>query len=308
MIKELEALEQERQAIIAKQKKATKLAIPFYIIGAVLLVISFLTELQGGSLPIMFFIGIALLIVGFIIQVSSQAASKPFREKFKSQVILTLLKNRYEDVMYFPNQAINLQEILSTGLVKSPDRWNGEDYISGTYKNIKFRVSEFKLEERHVTRDSKGNTHVTYQTYFRGRWFIYKFPKRFAHQIRIVEKSFLGFNFAPSGFKKIETESIEFNKKFSVQSTDQHHAFYIITPMMIERLQQLEASFKGELSMLWRGDELHIAINDSTDRLEPKLSIPLNDEGVKLYDKDIVIISEIVDRFGLDRVKFNDEV
>src|SRR5690606_23503818 len=124
-------------------------------------------------------LGIIGVITSGIFATIGVNKTKPFRSKFKSEVITTLLKQKYDDVLYNPTGTIDLGEILSTSLVKHPDRWQGEDFVSASYNGVPFRVSEFKLEERHVYRDSKGNTRVTYETYFQGRWYIFKFKRNF---------------------------------------------------------------------------------------------------------------------------------
>ncbi|HLT00172.1 MAG TPA: DUF3137 domain-containing protein [Acholeplasma sp.] len=300
MIKELEQLERERLLARSEQKKYNRLSIIFGTLA-----ISFVLGIFFES-AILIIIGIIGVFAAGIFATIGYKKTEPFRKKFKTEVITTLLKQKYNDVFYNPLSSIDLNEILSTSLVKRPDRWHGEDFLSATYKNVSFKVSEFKLEERHVRRDSKGNTYVTYETYFQGRWYVYTFPRNFKNSLRILEKSFLGFAFAPNGFKKVETESIEFNKKFIVHTTDEHHAFYIITPVMIERIAMLEKGFKGTISFLFRNNELHIAVNDSSNRFEPRLDIPLTDEGLKAYDIDINIMAEIIEAFGLDRDKFQD--
>lgn len=308
MIKDLETLELERQRIYKEQQKYVKIAIPFIIVAVILIVLGVFFHIQMNRSGIVFFVlGAALVFVAIIINSIGYSKANPFKKTFKKQVIETMLKNKYEKVEYMPEHSMGLNQILSTGLVKRPDRWHGEDYITGQFKGVNFTVSEFKLEDRRTTTDSKGRTTTYYETYFLGRWFVFQFNRNFEHQLRIIEKNFFGFSFAPKGFSKVETESIGFNKKFSIESTDKQHAFYIITPSMIEKIITVEEAFSGSISMLWRGNELHIAVNDSRNTLEPKISRPLDDEGIKFYSREIDIMGDIIEYFGLNRVKFTKE-
>ncbi len=308
MIKELEALELERQQVYKEQQKYVKMAIPFIAGAVILIVIGVILHTQMSGIGMVFFLlGALLVIVSIVINSIGFSKSTPFKKTFKKKVIETMLKNKYDNVDYRPDQSLPLNQILSTGLVKRPDRWRGEDYIAAQFKGVDITVSEFKLEDRRTRTDSKGRTTTYYETYFLGRWFIFKFHRNFEHQLRIIEKNFFGFSFSPKGFSKVETESIGFNKKFLVETTDKHHAFYIITPSMIEKIGTVEQAFSGSISMLWRGNELHIAVNDNKNALEPKISQPLNDAGIKMYSRETDVMGDIIEYFGLNRSKFTKE-
>lgn len=294
-------LEEERKKIIEEQKKANKKGIPVLVLSVVPFVLAAMFE----ELSFIFLIlAIVLLITGFIIIGTGQKRVGPFKASFKKNIIETLLKENYENVNYDPKGHIPLQTFLQTGLTKSPDRWKAEDLITGEKSGVKFSVSEFHLEDRQVRRDSKGNTYVTYETYFRGRFFIFEYKRDFKDELRINEKGLINLNFAPKGFKKIETESIAFNKKFNVQSTSEQHAFYLITPIMLEEIQRIESLFKGHLGLLFRGNKLYMAINDNKNTLEPNIKVPLVGESLDYYLYDILIMDEIIHAFDLSHDRF----
>lgn len=305
MKESLRVLEEERVRLLAESKKYRNISIPFFVLGVLGFILgSFIYELNG----IGFFIGFVFLIIGIIIASLSGAKTKPFKEKFKSEIVKILFQDNYDDVKYSSKYHADIKEFLSTGLVSHPDRWRSEDHVEAKYKNVSFSVDEFTLERRHVTRDSKGNTRVTYVTYFHGRLFKFNFNKKFKDQLRIVEKTFAGFDMAPKGFEKVETESLAFNKKFKIQATTKEHAFYIITSTMLEEILRIESLFGGSISLLYRDNSLYIAVNDNKNTLEPRLNIPLTDEGLKYYLYDILIMSEIINGLDLDKRKFNENL
>lgn len=302
MIKGIEQLEQERSAIYKVYSKNSRISLVFIILGVAIAIIS---ALFGENVVIFgVIIGMVLFIIGIIFGALATTKSKPFIKKFKRELISVLLEDMYENVMYSPEDSLNLSRVLGTGLVKQPDRYKGEDLVTCQYKGVKIQACDFHMEERHVTYDSKGNRHVSYQTFFKGRWLIFRFDEAFKHQVRILEKSWLGFSIAPRGFKKVETESIAFNKKFLMESTDPQHAFYIVTPSMIEKLLEFESMMGGTVSLLYRDDELHIAINNNSNSLEPRLKYPLNEETLKMYQSETDLMAVLVNEFGLSKDKF----
>ena len=72
--------------------------------------------------------------------------------------------------------------------------------------------------------------------------------------------------FQNNNYEKVELEDIEFNKKFSVYSTDQVEARYMLTSAMMERLLNLKQTFKSKyIRASFVGDELVLAIQSDKD-------------------------------------------
>ena len=59
------------------------------------------------------------------------------------------------------------------------DRYNGEDYISGTAGKTRFECSEVHAEYKTTSTDSKGNSHTEWHTIFKGLFLIADFNKNF---------------------------------------------------------------------------------------------------------------------------------
>ncbi len=79
------------------------------------------------------------------------------------------------------------------------------------------------------------------------------------------ENLFLKF-FADNNFEKVELEDVEFSKKFSVYSTNQIEARYMLTSAMMERLLNLKQTFKSKyIRASFVGDELVLAIQSDKD-------------------------------------------
>jgi len=195
-----------------------------------------------------------------------------------------------------------ISRINETGTVRRPDRFSGEDYIKGTYKDVNFEVSDVNLKQRVEHRDKNGNVRVTYETYFKGRWYIYRFKKQFDQILKIVEGR--GSQVNKRNLEKFDTESIEFNKKFDIFASTKEFGFYLITSSMIEKLLELEKLHRGSILYCFMKDELHIGVNDSKDYMEFKLKTPINEESLGHFMSDIELIPAIVNEFRLDSVKF----
>lgn len=292
----LEALEQKRLTYYQNYKKENKKGLLFFIPGILLVVIALVSE------TIFFFLAIPLVIAGVVFFGKAGKHLAAFRKMFKTELVTSMLKDQFDDVYYNQHEMISVQRINQTQMIKRPDRFSGEDYIRGKYKGVQFEVSDIDLKERVETRDSKGNVHVSYQTYFKGRWYVYTFERRFKEILKIMEGA--GFSMNRRNLVKIDTESIEFNKKFAIFASTQEYGFYHITSSMIEKLLELEKMHRGSILYHFEGNELHIGVNDHKDYMELKIKTPINPESLKDFKADMDLIAAIVNELRLDSSKF----
>jgi hypothetical protein len=293
----LSKLEERRLALYENYKKENKKGILFALGGGLIILVGVL-----ATLPIFFFLGAIPLIVGFVFFAKAGKHLTTFKAMFKNELILTLLKEQFIEPVYSQHDMISVPRILSTGMVKKPDRHSGEDYMRGSYKGVQFEVSDIDLKERVETRDSKGNVQVSYQTYFKGRWYVYTFERMFKEVLKIQEGR--GFGMGSKGLVKIDTESIEFNKKFSILASTQEYGFYHITSSMIEKLLELEKMHRGTILYCYMNNELHIGVNDRRDYMELSIKTPINKESLKDFQADIDLIPAIINELRLDSSKF----
>ena len=68
--------------------------------------------------------------------------------------------------------------------------------------------------------------------------------------------------------EKIETENEVFNGQFDVYATDAHTAFYVVTPIVMERLLAMKAKY-GSFGMAVSGGEIVIALCSGYCLFEP---------------------------------------
>lgn len=68
--------------------------------------------------------------------------------------------------------------------------------------------------------------------------------------------------------EKIETENQIFNEQFDVYATDAHSAFYVVTPIVMERLLSMKAKY-GSFGLAVSGDKIMIALCSGYFLFEP---------------------------------------
>jgi hypothetical protein len=291
LFKKIEPLEKKRKDLFSQYSKNITIA----VILAIIIIGLFILLLESEFFFILF-----LLIIPIFFVMKAVGLSNKFKETIKDELVHIVLEDKFDDVYYDRHQSISQSVIDQTGLVKRPDRFSGEDYIKGTYKGVSFEVSDVNLKERQEHVDSKGNRTVTYPTYFKGRWYIYKFPKTFNGTLKICETH-------PNearGLERVETESIAFNKKFKLYASDKQYAFFHLTPIMMEKLLELEQLHRGSIYFYYTGNELHIGVNDSQDYMEIPFRKTIDEKAMKAFEGDVDLIPAIINELKLTSDKF----
>ena len=291
LLKKIEPLEKKRKELFAQFSKNMLIA----VILTIIIVGLFILFLEQGFYFVLFF-----LIVPIFFVLKAQSYANKFKETIKNELVHLVLNDKFDDVYYDRHQSIPQGVIDQTGLVKRPDRFSGEDFIKGTYKGVSFEVSDVTLRERQEHVDSKGHRTVTYPVYFKGRWYVYKFPKTFKGTLKICETR-------PNnakGLEKLDTESMAFNKKFKLYASDKQYAFYHLTPIMMEKLLELEKLHRGSIYFYYTGNELHIGVNDSQDYLEIPFRKAIDEKAMKAFEGDVDLIPAIINELKLTSDKF----
>lgn len=243
-------------------------------------------------------------IVGFIVAIVliSEGFDK-YKKVFKNQFMPLVVNKTGLDLKYVHKQGIPKEVVMSSRLFKKPDRYIKEDFMYGTLDGVNFMSSDVHMQDKRVTRDSKGRRRVRYDTFFRGRWFVYEFNKSFNGIIQVREEFFKSH---PWGLKveKIKLEDVEFNRKFNTYATNQHDAFYVLTPTLMENIKKLERKFPGSIYFSFIENQLHIAIYHSKDSFEPPVFSKLDESLINELVSDIVVLQEIVNELKLNRKIF----
>ena len=154
------------------------------------------------------------------------------------------------------------ERLRAMNLVPGFARSSFEDLFKGAYKGSAFELYEGHLEQRHT--DSKGRTR--YSTVFRGQLIRMNFPREFLG-VTIVRRDAGVFNVFGGGdiegrkLERVRLVASEFEKAFEVWGTDQVEARYLLHPVMMERLLELETKLHGKrLRCAFEGGDCLVAV------------------------------------------------
>jgi hypothetical protein len=276
------------------------------ISGGIGLVLSIIGKAPGA-------IFYALIIGGIVCTIKVQKPKQEFIRAFKNTFVLKALQSVFTDLVYEPEKGLDESVIRNTQMMNMGDRYSSNDFVSGKYKNINVVQADVHIEEEHESTDSNGHTTRTWVTIFRGKWMIFDFNKTFKANIQVSQKNFGNSRIKNWGqkvkYKKVMMEDQAFNNQFKTFAQDEHDAFYILTPALMERIKKLSSSIQGKLLFCFIDNKLHIGLQNGKDSFEHSIFSEINEEKVtNEIAQDIKIITNFVDELSLDNDLFRREV
>ncbi len=289
-----------------------------YTLGILLLLILFITLIIVINKRITFvfiifiifieiIFGIAMMII--IKNIINGKDIKKFNKEYKNIYVLNFLKQNFENIIYKPEEGISKKEIKKYNTLNLGDKFTSNDYICGTYKNVKFEQSDIHIQEKYEEEDKDGNKIITWETIFEGRYMIFDFNKNFKSNVQVISNDFIKRSLPRiKNNKKVKLEDIEFNKMFKIYSEIEHDAFYILTPHFMEKIKKLYKELDAPIKLTFMENKLHVAVNNGEDSFEYNVLNPINEEEIEQdIIKDIKLITDFVNELNLDNNLFKKE-
>lgn len=230
--------------------------------------------------------GAGWLILSCVIYLYANKQQKKLKDMVGRDVILPILRESFEVKEYSPNKHLSSNLVNSAGLIDDWTEIDGSDYIEGSYNGINILYSDLLLRRKEVVHDEDGKR-TTYVTVFKGQWLVCDFSKELAASVRLIEGG---------GKGNIETENIEFNKKYRIYTGDGHTAFYLLTPRFMERLIAADNAVNAATHFCFQDGKVHIAMNSGRDSFELK-RVKLNnlDNVQQQFRRDLKYMTGIID-------------
>jgi hypothetical protein len=249
--------------------------------------------------------GWPLILAGAGIFFFYQHHAKHFRNNYKTKIIASLA--HAQGLQYNHLACINRSDYDQSKIfLTRPDRYWGDDFLTGTVGKTGVRFSELHTQYR------SGGKNKSYHTIFRGIFFIADFNKNFIGETFVLpDVSENVFGSGLSDFlqklnmmrpKLVKLEDVEFEKAFAIYGTDQVEARYILSPALMQRILTLKQKFNTNVALSFIGSHVYIAITINKNLFEaPWLFSPVdNYKQLEEYYNDIAMCVEIVEILDLN--------
>ncbi len=249
--------------------------------GYFLLILSFVLFMAN---PIMM---VGFLLGGILVAMTTRQL-KNLSTTFKEIFVRDTLKTILPDAEYDPNKGFDKETVYATKILKKEDRYSSEDYLKGTIKGRTFESADIHLQD--VRSNGKSTTVVTV---FQGRFFMIDAKHKFQEDVYVMPNRSWFFGHL-DGLKKVDLESIHFNRLFDVFSKDDHSVFYLLTPSFMEKIEEFSKVARRTMFGFTR-NRIYVAIDTRKDAFDLSMYKPVDDSFVEDIKKEVSLIEELIE-------------
>lgn len=171
-----------------------------------------------------------------------------------------------------PDDCLDGMDLYLRGVVPDFDDFQGSYLIRYEKDGKACAFSNLTL----TMREKDHNDRYYNKAVFVGQAYVLRYKSRMQGSVRIMTTTQWMGKESLEGFRKrdkdreekIETENQVFNEQFDVYATDAHSAFYVVTPVVMERLLAMKAKY-GSFGVAVSGSEMTIALCSGYYLFEP---------------------------------------
>jgi len=298
LLNDLILLENERIKIVRKL-----MYIGFAVAGVLMVISLLLISKFGFEVPFILFpfiTGVVIIVIVYRFTVTGYVMD------FKMLIIEKIVRFIDENLTYNRTRHIPKSVFMSSQIFKTePNRYEGDDYVTGTVGSTKIEFSE--LDAKYESGSGK-NRNV--KIIFKGLFFIADFNKHFICQTVVLPDSaqkILGrlgqklqsFNFNRDQLVKLEDP--EFEKNFVVYSNSQIDARYILSTSLMKRIVDFKKKNNKNIHLSFVGSKVYVAISYIKNLFEPRVfQTLLSFEPIQQYFEDLSLAVGIVEDLNLN--------
>ncbi|OUO92764.1 DUF3137 domain-containing protein [Cloacibacillus sp. An23] len=233
---------------------------------------------------------------GALWYVIGRRAYDRFVESFKSKYVLGVVgaMDGFSGLEYDSRSGFTWDELRGAAVVDCGQEkyFKSEDRLTGFYNGARFRISD--VTARKMTRRGKKNELVEV---FGGQLLCFSRTggKESAGLVQVFRKEFFRDMGGPRAEHRIRTENARFNDEFNIYADDEHNAYYILTPPMMEKISFFAESAGGQVSLSFSGETLYVAVR-RRGMFSPVIDVPVERQAAEIRG-DVAIIAKAGDVF-----------
>ena len=299
----IDLIEKERAKRLKTFKIMSLVSLGFLVVTIILFIIDFYSP--NENLFTVFIFGLILTIIIFVlgIVIPSNGYDKFVKTNLENKIMEEVFKGN--SFKYDANDGISFSEMNCSGIFKKPDAFATSDTIRTSYKGVQLVLSDYIFTRITTTTDSKGNT-TQHRYPYPGRYMSFTINRDFKSGIAIIDKSNNSDVIVRKLFKNdIDFESIEFNKKFYLTTTDKEKAFYLIRPKEIMDLLDLSKLYKGKIVCVIINHTIYFLLAETSVKFNFKIFKKIENKLIEDIYAYYELPLKIIDTLRLDSERFN---
>lgn len=292
--------EEQLEKLRNKAKKRTYITYILSIISVPLYMwLLYIAQREREVLSWLFIVKIVVVSVvfgvgtlGLLWYLIVKSSYNKFNENFKSKYVVQTISgiSGFDKLEYTQKDGFQWDDIRNAAVVACGDKkyFESEDLLFGKYNGMTFKISDVTTKKL-VHRNKKTRI----EEIFNGQiicFFQFDDIKVSNGHLQIFEKEFLS---NISGWKaehEIHTENEAFNKRFNIYASDEHNAYYILTPQRIEKIMEFSYAIKEQISLVFYNNKLFVAVK------RPSMFDAVVDETVSKQTENIIEDAKIIQK------------
>lgn len=208
-----------------------------------------------------------------------------FNTAFKSRYVLQIIGaiQGFAQLQYVPNGGFTWDDVRNAAAVDCGEQryYDSEDLLVGTYENVRFQISDVTT---YVMVRINKRKHL--EERFHGQMLCleqFDDRKKSNGHLQIFEKKFMSHMIGWKAEHEIHTENETFNSRFSIYATDEHNAYYILTPQRMEKIMRFADAIQGQISVVFRDQKLFVAVSRDS-MFDANIDQPVADQTAKITE------------------------
>ena len=219
-----------------------------------------------------------------------------FNSLFKGKYVVSTIQETglFQDLSYHPTGGFTHDEIRNAAVATCGDKryFESEDMLSGCYQGLRFRYCD--VSTARVTGAGKRRRE---ESLFHGQvihFSSFDEVKKSSGHLQIFEKDLASHPVGWTAEHEIHTENEAFNRRFLVFAADEHNAFYILTPKMLEQIIQFADRTDTQIAISFCGASMFVAIHRIHSILDASLHVPVPEQKQAIL-KDMELLQQAGD-------------
>lgn len=202
-----------------------------------------------------------------------------FNDNYKNKYVLLKIREvpGFLNLKYVAKQGISFQELSKVKLLpgSAESFFVSQDYFEGIYDTIRFRSSTVETYEPNNSSLAVFEGQVicfsSFHEFKISETAIQIFPKK--QNSKMKDMTF---------HEKVETESEAFNSMFSVFAQDEHNAFYILTPEVMEDIMEFYKIIDNNIYIVFHDRYMYLGCEQMRNPFNAQVDVPIEEQSKKI--------------------------
>lgn len=249
-----------------------------------------------GALLTAAFVGAAVFFYRHF-NVGGSASFGSYRDRFKREIVSEVFRAVCPGAIYEPRAGLRREDFAASGLfTSSVDRYQSDDRVRGRIGDTEFELADVQAT---FTR-GLGKRKKLYPV-MQGLYLRLDFNKHLRARTLVFPQDAPSWRMGErNGVDLVRLENPDFEALYAVYGSDPVEARYVLTPLLMDRLVELQARTETPPHLAFFGIHVHAAFHYGRSLFEPSYFFTESFETVQKIAEDVGLAEFLVRELDLN--------